>query len=194
MALLSSSPFSSILIILCIFSSIFLTLVTAKVDGGYAQSFDPEELGMKKEKFSHFRFYWHDIVSGSNPTSVTVVHPPSNSSTFGQINMIDNPLTEGPNLTSKLIGKAQGFYGSASQEGIGLIMVMNFAFMEGKYNGSTITVLGRNMIFTKIREMAVIGGTGVLRFARGYAQASTYYANFTTRDAIVEYNCYVVHY
>ncbi|KAF5937163.1 hypothetical protein HYC85_024669 [Camellia sinensis] len=24
-------------------------------------------MGLKKEKLSHFRFYWHDIVSGRNP-------------------------------------------------------------------------------------------------------------------------------
>ena len=108
--------------------------------------------------------------------------------------MIDNPLTLGPELNSKLVGKAQGFYASASQTEVGLLMAMNFAFIEGKYNGSTITVLGRNPVFDKVREMPVIGGSGLFRFARGYCQASTHWFSLDTGDAIVEYNVYVMHY
>uniref|UniRef100_A0A803KLX5 Dirigent protein n=1 Tax=Chenopodium quinoa TaxID=63459 RepID=A0A803KLX5_CHEQI len=56
-------------------------------------------LNFKKEKLTHFKFYWHDIVGGPRPTSVKVVNPPRKSTTaFGVMNMIDNPLTEGPKL------------------------------------------------------------------------------------------------
>ncbi|GLU19527.1 hypothetical protein SLE2022_357730 [Rubroshorea leprosula] len=34
---------------------------------------DRKLLGVKKEKLSHFRLYWHDIVSGRNPSSIPVV-------------------------------------------------------------------------------------------------------------------------
>ncbi|XP_058200453.1 dirigent protein 22-like [Rhododendron vialii] len=165
-------------------------------DGTFVKRVDRRLLGLKKEKLSHFKFYWHDILSGPNPTSVPIVLPPSNKSTtaYGGVNMIDDPLTLGPKLSSKMVGRAQGLYGSASQQGVGLLMVMNFAFMEGKYNGSTITVLGRNMIFSKVREMAVIGGTGLFRFARGYVEARTSTVDLKTRDAVVEYNAYVMHY
>lgn len=108
--------------------------------------------------------------------------------------MIDDPLTEKPELSSKLVGRAQGFYGSASQQELGLLMAMNFAFVEGKYNGSTITVLGRNPVFSKVREMPVIGGSGLFRFARGYVHASTHTVDVKTGDAVVEYNVYVLHY
>ncbi|KAB1227894.1 Dirigent protein 19 [Morella rubra] len=97
-------------------------------------------------------------------------------------------------MSSKFIGRAQGFYALASQEEVGLLMAMNFAFTEGKYNGSTITMLGRNAVFTKVREMPVIGGSGLFRFATDYVQAKTYKFNSTTRDSIVEYNVYVLHY
>ncbi|KAL2239691.1 dirigent protein 22-like [Sesamum indicum] len=146
-----------------------------------------------KEKLSHFRVYWHDIISGRDPTSVRIV----NSSTrngFGTVNMIDNPLTVGPELSSKLVGKAQGFYALASQEELGLLMTMNFVFIEGKYNGSTITVLGRNAVLNEVREMPVIGGSGLFRFARGYVQARTHMFDIKTGDATVEYNVYVMHY
>ncbi|KAH7838294.1 hypothetical protein Vadar_024613 [Vaccinium darrowii] len=191
------NPIFSHFITLTFLYILVTTLVAATgEDDTFGKRVDRRLLGLKKEKLSHFKFYWHDILSGPNPTSIPVVLPPSNKSTtaFGIINMIDDPLTLGPKLSSKMVGRAQGLYGSASQQGIGLMMVMNFAFMEGKYNGSTITVLGRNMIFSKVREMAVISGTGLFRFARGYVQATTHTVDLKTGDAVVEYNIYVMHY
>ena len=110
---------------------------------------------------------------------------------FGAVLMMDDPLTVGPEPSSKLVGRAQGIYASASQEEMALLMVLNFAFMEGKYNGSTLSVLGRNTIFSKVREMPIVGGSGLFRFARGYAQARTRTFNL---DVVVEYNVYVFHY
>ncbi|XP_075634841.1 dirigent protein 22-like [Castanea sativa] len=191
---------AKILPILASLSTIFfliLSLYTVLVIGeghGFGRSLDRKLLGYKKEKLSHFQFYWHDIVSGKNPSSVPVIRAPKNTSTFGFLTMIDNPLTLGPKMSSKLVGKAQGFYASASQEEVSLLMVMNFAFIEGKYNGSTITVLGRNPVFHSVREMPVIGGSGLFRFSRGYAQAKTHTFDPKTGDAIVEYNVYVLHY
>ncbi|KAL5765216.1 hypothetical protein ACOSQ2_017810 [Xanthoceras sorbifolium] len=170
---------------------------------GFARTLDKKQvLGLinKKEKLTHFRVYWHDIVSGRNPTSVQVVTPKNTTTTppsptgFGIVSMIDDPITEGPELSSKMVGRAQGLYALASQEEIGLLMAMNFAFIEGKYNGSSITVMGRNTVFSKVREMPVIGGSGLFRFARGYVQARTHKFNVKTGDAIVEYNVYVLHY
>jgi hypothetical protein len=158
----------------------------------------PKLLGLnKKEKLSHLRFYWHDTLSGKNPTTVTII-PPSlklnTTTSFGSVNMFDDPLTLGPQLSSKLVGKAQGIYASASQDDFGLLMAMNFAFIEGKYNGSSITIMGRDFIFDKVREMPVIGGSGIFRFARGYALATTHWFDPKSYDAIVEYNIYVFHY
>ncbi|KAL7081687.1 hypothetical protein ACP275_14G054400 [Erythranthe tilingii] len=148
-----------------------------------------------KEKLSHLRMYWHDVVSGRYPTSVTVVNPPARyANGFGAINMIDNPLTLGPDPRSEAVGKAQGFYAMASQEETGLLMTMNFVFTRGKYNGSTITILGRNAVLDKVREMPVIGGSGLFRFGRGYAEARTNKFDTKTGDATVEYNVYVMHY
>ncbi|XP_008384408.2 dirigent protein 22-like [Malus domestica] len=181
-------------IILSLLSSFALILVHGE-DQDFVRALDRKLLGLKKEKFSHFKMYWHDIYSGKNPSAVGVVNPPINSSTlFGSVSMIDDPLTEGPESSSKLLGKAQGFYASASQKEVGLLMAMNFHFNQGKYNGSTITILGRNQVFDKVREMPVIGGSGLFRFARGYVQASTHTFNPTTGDAVVEYNIYVLHY
>ncbi|XP_062173184.1 dirigent protein 22-like [Alnus glutinosa] len=182
-------------LLLFFFISSYSTVSVAGEDEGFSRSLDRKLLGLKKEKLSHFRFYWHDIVSGRNPSAVMVVPPASNTSTgFGLVSMIDDPLTLGPKLSSKMVGRAQGFYASASQQELSLLMVMNFAFIEGKYNGSTISVLGRNAVFSTVREMPVIGGSGLFRFARGYVQASTHSLDIKTGDATVEYNVYVLHY
>ncbi|OMO68829.1 Plant disease resistance response protein [Corchorus olitorius] len=106
--------------------------------------------------------------------------------------MMDNPLTVGPEPDSELVGRAQGIYASASQTEVGLLMVLNMAFTQGKYNGSSLSVLGRNSVYKRVREMPVVGGSGVFRFARGYALAETHFVNVTT--AVMEYNVYVFHY
>ncbi|XP_058734454.1 dirigent protein 19-like [Vicia villosa] len=176
----------------------FLLLSFTTITSDFVRPIDRKSLGLhKKEKLSHFKFYWHDIVSGKNPSSIMVVAPPMKLNTttgFGLVRMIDNPLTLGPELSSKLVGKSQGFYASACQDEVGLLMSMNLAFVEGKYNGSSITILGRNPVYDKVREMPVIGGSGLFRFARGYAQASTYSFDPKSGDAVVEYNVYVFHY
>ncbi|KAG5060535.1 hypothetical protein JHK87_001564 [Glycine soja] len=65
--------------------------------------------------------------------------------------------------------------------GFNLLVVFNFMLTEGKYNGSTITVLGRNRISQKLREIPVIGGSGVFRFATGYAEVNTVFLDPQTR-------------
>ncbi|KAL6007768.1 hypothetical protein ACLOJK_033270 [Asimina triloba] len=173
-----------------LFITVFLLLSVVVV----SISAEPLKFKLGEEKMTHLHFYFHDIVSGPNPTAVRVVAPPSATSTFGAVAIIDDPLTEGPDPKSKLIGRAQGLYALASQEEFGLLMVLNYVFVEGKYNGSTLSILGRNAILNKVREMPVLGGSGLFRFARGYAQARTHFFNMTSGDAIVEYNVYVIHY
>ncbi|XXG65166.1 hypothetical protein AAC387_Pa05g2938 [Persea americana] len=82
---------------------------------------------------SHLHFYFHDIVSSRADNKQM-------ASMFGTVFMMDNALTEGPEPASKLVGRAQGLYESASQDTLGLLMAMNFAFMDGKYKGSTLSV------------------------------------------------------
>lgn len=146
-----------------------------------------------KQKLSHFRLYWHDVLNSSTPSSIPIVKPVTKTG-FGQVNMIDNALTLGPELGSRVVGKAQGFYALASQEEVGLLMAMNFFFTTGKYNGSSITILGRNSVLNEVREMPVIGGAGLFRLARGYVQARTHAFDPSTGDATVEYTIYVFHF
>ncbi|KAF8403942.1 hypothetical protein HHK36_012049 [Tetracentron sinense] len=188
--------FTSTLVIFCT----ILLLSNAVTDGEshqFYRSLCPKKMGLKQEKLSHLHFYFHDVVTGLNPTCVRVAEAPTTNTSetwFGAVVVIDDPLTEGPEPSSKLVGRAQGTYTLASQNEVGVIMAMTFAFMEGKFKGSTFSILGRNMVLSNVREMPIVGGSGLFRFARGYVQAKTHILNFETKNAIVEYNVYVLHY
>lgn len=49
-------------------------------------------------------------------------------------------------------------------EGLGFLMTMNFAFTDGDYNRSTLSLLGP--VLHEYREMPIVGGSGVFRMAR----------------------------
>ncbi|GAB2291976.1 Dirigent protein 23 [Dionaea muscipula] len=150
-----------------------------------------------KQNTTTLRFYFHDTQSGKNPSAVRVAQAQGSSSkyltSFGTLLMADDPLTVGPDPNSKLVGRAQGLYGSASKEELSLIMAMSYSFTDGIYDGSSISIFGWNPAAHPEREMPVVGGAGIFRMARGYALAHTYWVNLTTGDAIVGYNITVVH-
>ncbi|KAJ4780992.1 Dirigent protein [Rhynchospora pubera] len=150
------------------------------------------------EKRSHFRFYWHDKISGPNQTAVRVVDAPefkkSISTNFSDVYVFDDPLRTGPDKNSKLVGKAKGIYLEDGLYKIELLVAMNFVFTDGKYNGSTIAVIGHNEVLTTVREMPIVGGSGLFRFARGYVQLRTYLYDQKTGYSVVEYNVFVNHY
>ncbi|XP_038707800.1 dirigent protein 23-like [Tripterygium wilfordii] len=153
-------------------------------------------LETQKETVTNLQFYFHDTLSGSNPSAVRVAQANNTDKSptfFGSLMMADDPLTESPDPKSKLLGYAQGLYGSACQTDVGLLMAMNFEFVDGSYNGSSISLLGKNSALHPVREMAIVGGTGLFRLARGYAIAQTNWLNPLTGDAIVGYNVTIVH-
>jgi len=167
------------------------TLIYANAeDTGFVGSLDHKALGLKKkDKVSHFRFYFHETFTGSNATTVFVVPPLpqySSTSSFGAIGVMDNVLTAGPERTSKVVGRVEALAAATSQTEFNLLIFFNFILTQGKYNGSTITVLGRNRTSLKVREIPVVGGTG-------YAETNTIFFDPQTRSTI-EYNIYVSHY
>ncbi|KAL6905540.1 hypothetical protein ACP4OV_003141 [Aristida adscensionis] len=153
------------------------------------------------EQETHIKLYWHDVLSGASPTAVQVVPAAATSggskpseTFFGGVMVIDDALTDGPDLnSSRLLGRAQGIYVGAGKDAMALLMSMSFVFQDGEFNGSSVAIMGRNDAASVVREMAVIGGTGVFRWARGYAQARTHTFDLNTGDATVEYNLFIKH-
>lgn len=174
-----------------------LALATSSDDQEYYKTMSPKALGLhKKEKLTHIHFFWHDVVAGKNSTVVHVAGPPLGAdprASFGSVVVIDDPLTVGPDPASKLIGRTQGIYASASQSDLSLLEIFNYVFTDGEFKGSSLSLLGRNAILEEVREMPILGGTGVFRFCRGYALLKTNMFNTTSGDAIVEYDVYVLH-
>ncbi|KAJ8534886.1 hypothetical protein K7X08_016614 [Anisodus acutangulus] len=128
-----------------------------------------EKLSHAEEKMTKFHFYFHDTVSGNNPSAIQIAQAnfsPLSPTSFGLVRMMDNPLTVGPDINSKVIGRTQGIYGFSSFEDRELLMTFNFVFTQDKYNGSTLSILGHNRVARKYRELPVVGGSGVFRLAR----------------------------
>ncbi|XP_061350108.1 dirigent protein 21-like [Gastrolobium bilobum] len=146
------------------------------------------------EKLTHLHFYYHDIRNDKNPTIVQIIPTPKGvPNGFGSTFVMDDAMTEGPELSSKHVGRAQGLFGLSSLQDLGMTMLTNFVFTEDIYAGSTLSMLGRNPISEENREMPIVGGTGVFRFARGYAIANSVNSVSTPEHFVVEYNVTVYH-
>ncbi|XP_015901344.3 dirigent protein 2-like [Ziziphus jujuba] len=199
---MANNTLSSLLPILLASSTLFFftTLSTAKTHDRFSKTLSPQKLGLNKQKLTHLHFYLHDTLSGKNPTAIKVAEAKTtntSSTGFRTVVVMDDPLTEGPEPSSKLVGRAQGLYALASQNEIGLLLVFNYVFIKGEYNGSTLGILGRNAVFStvsKVREFPIVGGTGIFRFARGYAQARIHKVDPKTGDAVLEHSVYAFHY
>ncbi|WOG98007.1 hypothetical protein DCAR_0417348 [Daucus carota subsp. sativus] len=169
-----------------IFAALKFSLLLTGESHDFTKRIPRKSLGLEKEKLSHIHFYLHDIVSGRNPTSVLVASAPKTNTSaapFGEILVMDDALNVGPEPSSEQVGRAQGIYAIDSLGEPALLMAFSCVFTEGKYNGSTISILGRNAVFSDVREMPV--DDGVFRFARGYAEARTHAFDLNSGNAIL---------
>ncbi|CAI0388279.1 unnamed protein product [Linum tenue] len=163
----------------------------------FSTKLSAKAMALKNEKLTHLHFYYHNLLAGPNPLNpkcpLDFNHP---AGLFGRLTMADNPLTLDPELNSTTVGRAQGLYGVASRTDATFMELFNFVFKaDGEYRGSTVTVLGRNHILAAgIREMPVVGGTGVFGFARGKVHVKTHSFNTTTGNTVVKCDVYVFHY
>ncbi|KAK4414524.1 Dirigent protein 23 [Sesamum alatum] len=174
-----------------IFNFLFFSISFSSSNGDVPDDLLESITVSRMEKTTHLHFYFQEVLSGKNPTAVKII---GDGRGFGTTLMIDDALTQGLGRDSKVIGRAQGMYSSAAQNDIAFLMVVTFAFTEGMYNGSSISMLGRNHVVDDVREMPIVGGSGAFRFARGYALAHTVWFDPNTGDASVEYNVSVVHF
>ncbi|KAI3944012.1 hypothetical protein MKW98_015164 [Papaver atlanticum] len=97
---------------------------------------NPVQLGLRKEKFSHFRVYWHDNASSSNPTTIQVAGA----------NSTQDSITGFGAILFQRLGRAQGTYTFAGIDEPVVLANANIVFTTGKYNGSTLGIMGRNIL------------------------------------------------
>ncbi|XP_057859213.2 dirigent protein 11-like [Cryptomeria japonica] len=115
----------------------------------------------------------HDVVKKANPTAIVVAGVNGTSSellNFGTVLVMDDLLTEGPSRFSSVVGRAKGLYASSDVKGYAIHMLFSVVFENKEYNGSTLEFHGTDL-WTKSSgtEVSVVGGTGKLRYARGYS-------------------------
>ncbi|XVF20133.1 hypothetical protein REPUB_Repub11eG0172100 [Reevesia pubescens] len=92
---------------------------------------------------------------------------------FGTLTVIDDELTEGHELGSGLIGKAQGFYVASSVDGNSQTMAFTAMFESGGYADS-ISFFGVHRTAVSESHLAIMGGTGKYLNAEGYAIVKTF--------------------
>jgi hypothetical protein len=150
-------------------------------------------LGDAKMSTQSLRFYMHDtlmVTTGRMATGTTPV-PADPRYRFGDMYAMDDPLTEGPDTSSPVVGRAQGFYIFAPQTELALFFCFNIVFTAGPHNGSTIAVLARNVFADKVRELPVVGGTGAFRGVTGYGLLSTQDYNVSSYSAVLKVDMYL---
>lgn len=121
----------------------------------------------------------NNIVNGdNNQPFVTAGQLPSGLSLqqlmFGSITVVDNEITEGHELGSAVLGKAQGFYLTSSSDGTSHTLALT-ALFHGEHHevDDTISFFGIHRTATPISHIAIIGGTGKYENAKGFATIET---------------------
>ncbi|XP_059627156.1 dirigent protein 9-like [Cornus florida] len=120
----------------------------------------------------------NNVPVGGNLPFVTAGQLPAGTTLqqiiFGTITVVDNQLTEGQELGSSVIGKAQGFYLSSSLDGSSHTIVLTALFHGGDHEvEDNISFFGVHRTASHESQLAVIGGTGKYENAKGYATIVT---------------------
>jgi hypothetical protein len=137
---------------------------------------------------THLHFYVHDVLTGSAPTAVQVLNGPRGH--MGDTIVVDDVLTVNASRSSSMVGRVQGHYIWASTGNPELLVTMNMVLTSGPYAGSSVTVVGRDDILAPVRELSVVGGTGLFRMARGYVLWKT--VSLDHRNGVLELDVYVM--
>ncbi|KAH7387698.1 hypothetical protein KP509_16G037000 [Ceratopteris richardii] len=139
----------------------------------------------KGEREEKLRVYMHATMLYKNVTfnteAVVVQKSPGMSSaaaSFGEMHVVDNPLTNGRSLTSSQVGSAQGVYAYCSRSNVAAWWSFT-AFLDGR---GTVIVMGVEQIIGSSfpRVLSVVGGTGDFANARGSVLFNTTAFKFPT--------------
>ncbi|XP_048140504.1 dirigent protein 25-like [Rhodamnia argentea] len=95
---------------------------------------------------------------------------------FGTLTVFDDELTEGHELGSGLVGKAQGFYVASSEDGNSQTIAFTAMLESGGYVDS-LSFFGVHRTAVSESQLAIMGGTGKYVNARGYATVKTFPAS-----------------
>nr|ABK25297.1 unknown [Picea sitchensis] len=139
-------------------------------------------------------FYTHDNLSGNNVTAFSVAGLNGSSSSagkFGTVVVMSDDVTKRPKINESdadnTVGRAQGIFVNTNLvTGLDTLLVFTVIFHDMEYGGSTLEIQGTDRFAYPHREVAVVGGTGKFRFARGYAILTTELLSGT--DSVIKFN------
>ncbi|KAL8556371.1 hypothetical protein ACS0TY_003980 [Phlomoides rotata] len=174
--------------------SIIVSLLFTLTLLAHSDGFPNHHLGA--QKVTYLQVYVQDILSGPDPTNIVVASPtstPPPPNFFGVVAAIDDPVRVSPNPNATIVGRAQGIFNFASLEEPRLHMSFDIVFTDGQHNGSILNVIGNNPYLRERRELAVVGGSGAFKLARGFIGVRTVSFNASTGDAFFQYNVTVFH-
>lgn len=93
---------------------------------------------------------------------------------FGTITVIDDELTEGHEIGSSVVGRAQGFYLASSLDGSSQTMAFTALLHADDHNEEdTLSFFGVHRTAAAESQVAIVGGTGKYENAKGYASIQT---------------------
>lgn len=122
------------------------------------------------------------VTAGQLPSGLTL-----QQLMFGSITVVDNQITQGHELGSSILGKAQGFYLTSSSDGTSHTLALTTLF-HGQHEhevDDTLSFFGVHRTATPISHIAIIGGTGKYENAKGYATIETMpYVDQHTTDGV----------
>ncbi|KAE8698718.1 Dirigent protein 4 [Hibiscus syriacus] len=174
-----------------------LIVCLSKVSSVQSQYYSESRLyDPNAEKLTNLHFFLHEYLGGQNATAVVIAQAniTSNNSTlpFATLYAVDDLLQTGPEPNSEVIGNAQGLAVVAGINSTTAVMYFDFGFTTGEFNGSSISIFSRNPLIMAEREIAVVGGRGKFRMAKGFALLNPYVLNAT--NVVIEFNVTVIHY
>ncbi|KAH6776091.1 hypothetical protein C2S52_013652 [Perilla frutescens var. hirtella] len=152
---------------------------------------------LRHHKETNMTVYFQDYSGGPNPTVIEIPGPsngPLNFSKFGAMFCTDDPITEEIGENSAPIARGRGLYVTSALDGSSTHVLISIVFTNDEYKSSTLEIQGSSAQFERVREVAVVGGTGKFRLARGYATFETVYYDPERQHAIIQCNITVLRY
>lgn len=143
---------------------------------------------------TRFRVYVSESVSGPNATLYEVARAnitADSPTSFGLVRVADDLVTSGPNMSTGMLGRAQGLVVNSGLTESATMLTVVFVFSAGNYQGSTITVLGLRPSSESNQEFPIIGGTAAFRMARGYVISDVYSYDPQAQNLVLFYDFYV---
>ncbi|CAO2842808.1 unnamed protein product [Amaranthus hypochondriacus] len=140
-----------------------LILLLSTISFSFPTNNNPQQI-----RYLHFTVYLHEKF---NKTTYFTIkgqkhNTKSASNPFGSLLAYNEPLTETPNPSSKLLGNMEGSGVTSSFNGDRMTFICRSKLKIKGYKGEILNVGSAS--FTKLSELPIVGGTADFRFAHGY--------------------------